>query len=242
MSTQTMKLCVPRNQTGSVLMIICRGFCVLAFLATFLAVPVSGQMGSYVIYSDLWIDDSNAQTPVIVACGVTQDSSNSYGHTYWVVTTLTSPSGRTSSSESAHTNASNAYATVETSLPWDWNSVDPGDYYVTSSHMMCCPYAGPPGSGGSCFNGGGSGTSVSISFKKSGWRVVGDTLTTCLIVATCSGTCVSIGESHELIKDPPGASCSAGGIYVQVNELYVAGVCFHVTRYGFNQPFPGSCD
>src|SRR5437868_12746543 len=60
-------------------------------------------MGSYATYSDMWIDDSAAPAnaefyedspapPVsVVSCGVTQDNYNGYGHTYWVVSTLTSP-------------------------------------------------------------------------------------------------------------------------------------------------------
>jgi len=54
------------------------------------------QMGSYATYSDSWVDDSAPANIVIVSSGVTQDHYNSYGHTYWVQTTLTSPSNRIS--------------------------------------------------------------------------------------------------------------------------------------------------
>jgi|SRR5437588_7048643 len=68
------------------------------------------------------------------------DSYNSYGHTYWTVTTLTSPSGRTSSVTSSQSNGYSAYARAETSLAWDWN--DLGDYSTQSAHWMDCPYMG----------------------------------------------------------------------------------------------------
>jgi hypothetical protein len=98
----------------------------------------SAQMGSSATYSDSWVDDSEPESVAIVGTGVTQDTYNSYGHTYWVVTTLTSPSGRTSNATSYHTNAYNAYTSTETSLTWDWN--DLGDYTTGSQHWMCCPY------------------------------------------------------------------------------------------------------
>src|SRR5258708_24944339 len=108
------------------------------------------QMGSFSVYFDSWVDDSNPDSGSIVGAGVTQDSYNSYGHTYWVVTTLTSPNNRTSSATSYHTNGYNAYTSAETTLPWDWN--DLGDYSIGSQHWMCCPYmGGNPYTGAGCF-------------------------------------------------------------------------------------------
>ncbi|SRR5216683_7707373 len=108
---------------------------------------VFGQMGQYAVYSDTWVDSSNPNAISIVGCGVTQDNQNYYGHTYWVVTTVTSASGRTATSTSYH---SGSYARVETYLPWDWN--DPGNYFIQTRHWMCCPYmGGNPYTGQGCY-------------------------------------------------------------------------------------------
>lgn len=201
-------------------------------------------------YSDEWVDDSDPNNVKIVASGASYDASNGYMgtpqgyqqiHHYWVKVTITSPTGRTATINSSW---SSSYAITEASLPLlVGGEYETGNYFTQTQHWNCCPYMQPnPWDGTKCYPGTTTSTTTPISLKNSGWRVVSEGLTTCSIVATCSGTCVSIGETHELIKDPPGISCSAGGIYVQVKELYVAGVCFHVTRFGFNQPFPGSCD
>jgi hypothetical protein len=126
-------------------------FRVFSLLIFFCACHVSGfgQMGSSIRYSDSWVDDSNPDAPTVVATGVTQDNYNSYGHTYWVVTTLTSPNGRTATTTSYQTNGYNAYTTAETTLPWDSN--DLGDYSIGSQHWMCCPYmGGNPYTGAGC--------------------------------------------------------------------------------------------
>ena len=109
-------------------------FILLIFLIFIFSVPTFGQQIS--AYSDSWADDDGT----IYSCGVTADSANSYGHTYWTSTTLTSPSGRTSSGWSSQDNSYNAYTRVETSLPWDWN--DLGDYSEQSQHSFYCPTYG----------------------------------------------------------------------------------------------------
>ena len=53
--------------------------CVLLGAGT--AAPAFGQMGSYAIYSDAWLDDSNPSQAKMYGCGVTQDYNNIYGHT-----------------------------------------------------------------------------------------------------------------------------------------------------------------
>lgn len=106
-----------------------------------------GQMGNSAVYSDQWVDTSNPAAISIVGSGVTQDYQNYYGHTYWVVTKVTSPSGRTATSTSYQ---SSSYAHVETYLPWDWD--EPGTYFVETRHWMCCPYmGGNPYTGQGCF-------------------------------------------------------------------------------------------
>src|SRR2546428_97835 len=109
-------------------------FILLIFLIFIFSVPTFGQQIS--AYSDSWADDDGT----IYGCGVTADSANSYAHTYSTSTTLTSPSGRTSSGWSSQDNSYNAYTRVETSLPWDWN--DLGDYSEQSQHSFYCPMSG----------------------------------------------------------------------------------------------------
>lgn len=133
----------------------------LVVLCVLMASPTFGQMGSYVTYSDMWIDDSAAPAnaefyegslpaPIyVVSCGVTQDSYNGYGHTYWVVSTLTSPN-RNTSGNSYHTNGYSAYTRVDNSLLYDFN--DLGNFTVNSNHWMCCPYmGGNPYTGAGCY-------------------------------------------------------------------------------------------
>ena len=118
----------------------------VAFLSFIAPATASAQMGSSAIYSDAWVYTSNNSgvfgTPTIriMSCGVTQDNNNMYGHTYWVVTNLRSPSGRAASATSYKTTAYSAYARAETSLTWDWNNPDKGNWQVQTQHMMCCPY------------------------------------------------------------------------------------------------------
>jgi len=128
----------------------------------------SQQMGSYAAYSDSWVDDSNPDAITIVGTGATQDSQNSYGHTYWVVTTLTSPSGRTTTATSSQTNGYSAYTAVETVLPWDW--ADPGGYFTQSRHWMCCPYmGGNPYTGAGCYPGTSSSSTSLTGISKAAY-------------------------------------------------------------------------
>jgi len=69
-------------------------------------------------------------------CGVTEDNYNSYGHDYWVDSTLTSPFGRTSYG----TGGGPAYARTDVSLPL--NSDEEGDFVLESVHHTYCPIIG----------------------------------------------------------------------------------------------------
>src|SRR2546425_941654 len=112
-------------------------FIVLMFLIFIFSVPAFGQqMGQLTAYTDSWADDDGT----IYSSGVTADSSNSYGHTYGTRTTLTSPSGRTSSAGFYSDNSYNAYAYAETSLPFDSN--DLGTYSEQSYSSFYCPISG----------------------------------------------------------------------------------------------------
>ena len=85
---------------------------VSAVLVLIVYTPAFGQMGSSVIYSDSWVDDSTS-TVYVIGTGITSDSYNSYNHRYWVSTTLTSPSGRIAGGSSQQ---SGSYARVDVSL------------------------------------------------------------------------------------------------------------------------------
>jgi hypothetical protein len=142
-----------------------RAFAICGLLGFITAVPAFGQMGSYSIYSDSWVDDSDPSQAKMYGAGVTQDSYNSYGHTYWVATTVTSPTGRTASVTSSKTNSYNAYARAETYLVYDWEN-ELGDFVTQSTHTGCCPYmGGNPDTGQNCYLGGGTSTTVGVGIS-----------------------------------------------------------------------------
>lgn len=118
-------------------------------LGLFAAVPCYGQMGSYTIYSDTWIDASgvnssriyNQGEPIpgarVVSWGVTQDNYNYYNHRYWVQTKLTGPGGRTATATSYVTSS---YTRAEATLPLTFSESEVGAYQTQSTHSMSCPY------------------------------------------------------------------------------------------------------
>jgi hypothetical protein len=198
---------------------------------------VFAQMGQYAVYSDKWLDDSDPANVKLRGCGVTQDYANYYGHTYWVVTTFSSPNGRNTSVTSSQ---SSSYARAESYLLVDFN--DLGTYNVQSSHWLCCPYmGGNPYTGAGCYPSASSAAGLFISLKKSSWLVIGEGPATCLLEATCTGTCVTIGDHHTANK-APGTSCSGNGLYFQLYELYADGQCWPSTRWGSSRMFEGECD
>jgi|ERR1043166_368422 hypothetical protein len=145
---------------GSRAFILC---CILCFIT---AAPAFGQMGSFSIYSNAWVDDSNPDQAKMYGCGVTQDSYNSYGHTYWVTTHVTSPNGQTTSVTSGKVNSYNAYVRAETYLAFDWEN-EVGDFTIQSTHTGCCPFmGGNPVTGQNCFLGGSTSVTdrVGVSF------------------------------------------------------------------------------
>ena len=70
----------------------------------------------------------------VVGVGITSDSYNTYGHRYWVNTTVTSPTGRYASGSSS---TSSSYARVDVYLDWNFEF---GDFTVNTTHSMTCPY------------------------------------------------------------------------------------------------------
>jgi hypothetical protein len=121
----------------------------LIFLGLFTSLPCYGQMGSYAIYSDTWIDDSGVDSSKMydqgvpipgaraVSWGVTQDNANYYNHRYWVQTKITGPDGRTSTATSY---TSSSYARAEATLPLTLSESELGTFQTNSTHSMSCPY------------------------------------------------------------------------------------------------------
>lgn len=122
---------------------------VLIFLGLFTALPCYGQMGSYAIYSDTWVDASGVDSsrmydqgvPIpgarVVGWGVTQDYANYYNHRYWVQSKLTGPNGRMATATSY---TSSSYTRAETTLSLTFSESEVGAYQTQSTHSMSCPY------------------------------------------------------------------------------------------------------
>ena len=111
-----------------------------------------------------------------------------------MVTTLTSPGGRTTTATSSRTNSYSTYITVETVLPWDWN--DLGDYSTQSRHWMCCPHmGGNPYTGAGCYPSGSSASQfrvgASIAVYRSTFCQGGECPTACgyEIIPNCDTSC-----------------------------------------------------
>ncbi len=99
--------------------------------------PLVQGMGYGATYSDEWV---SANWNRIWGCGVTEDYYNSYGHQYYVTTTVTSPIGRAASATS-YTSSSYAYVDVRLDWPSD-DSGDFGEYLTSTEHRTLCPYIG----------------------------------------------------------------------------------------------------
>jgi hypothetical protein len=151
---------ITATNRGRIAMYCLRAFIICGLLGFVTAVPAFSQMGSYSIYSDTWADDSNPSQIKVYGCGVSQDNYNSYGHTYWATTTITSPSGRTTSATSYKTNSYNAYTRADVSLDWQ-NEF--GDFTTNSNHTGCCPYmGGNPYTGQNCYLGGSTSVTLTV--------------------------------------------------------------------------------
>jgi hypothetical protein len=130
---------ITATNRGRIAIYCFRAFIICGLLGFVTTVPAFGQMGSYSIYSDTWADDSDPSQIKVYGCGVSQDNYNSYGHTYWVTTTITSPSGRTTSATSYKSNSYNAYARADVFLDWQ-NEF--GDFTTNSNHRVLSLYGG----------------------------------------------------------------------------------------------------
>lgn len=95
------------------------------------------------VYSDVWSDDSNPDSPFMVGCGVTEAN---YGddwelHNVRATTTIRKPNGasatRTSAVYYSWSSGSSFTARAEPVLLWDWSEV--GDFIVSTRHYSTCP-------------------------------------------------------------------------------------------------------
>jgi hypothetical protein len=217
----------------------------LCFIAS--AVASAQTMGSSATYSDAWVhsyEDDNAfvtPTVTVIGCGVTQDNNNTYSHSYWAVTTLRSPSGRTASATSSRTNSYSAYTRAETSLSWDWNSPETGNYQVQTQHWMCCPYMSQYGGG--CFPSSSTSYVFPIGIRKDAYEFLSETFVggryghgIVEYEPICNGTCTVYPTlyAHKLY---PGTSPD----YAQCSTLYIF-TCIQITKFCYATTTPGTCD
>lgn len=100
----------------------------VAFLHVVIAAPAFAQMQGSANYSDSW-GDSN----YVYGSGVTDSPYNNYNHTFRAVTTMTSPNGRVSSTDTGYS----SYAAAFVSLSFDDD--DLGLYTVDTDHFNYCP-------------------------------------------------------------------------------------------------------
>lgn len=100
----------------------------IVFLSVMTTKPAFGQMQGVSSYSDAWGDDN-----YVYGSGVTDNPYNTYNHTFRAVTTIMSPNGRISTSDTGYS----SYATAFVSLEFDEN--DLGVYTVDTQHYDFCP-------------------------------------------------------------------------------------------------------
>lgn len=215
------------------------------FVFFFLAAPQAlGQMGSSATYSESWVDGSDSNAVKIIGGGVTRDNYNTYGHTYWVTTTVRSPTGRTASATSYKSNAYSAYVRAETYLPWDWNVPDPGDYLTQSQHSFCCPYmGGNPYTGVGCPYSGTS-TVINLQTKRASYHCHTESniggrygYGFCDFEPTCTGICSE--PPFRADKLYPGPCLSP---YAECKVVYIGGVCLTAAKKCVELQRPGVCD
>jgi hypothetical protein len=207
----------------------------MAVIVTCMLSPaVYGQMGQYSVYSDQWVDTSDPEALTIVGSGVTQDYQNYYGHTYWTVTQVTSPSGRTATSTSSQ---SSSYAHTETRLPWDW--AEPGTYSAQTQHWLCCPYmGGNPYTGQGCYP--SSSTSANRLYGVSHAQYYRDTINgdgtgRFVPIAGCNVTCMPSSINRPLVCENQPSE------YTVRLQLWVNQGLFRVCIIGIHYSVPINC-
>jgi hypothetical protein len=193
--------------------------------------------GYYDSSDDTYVIPDNPSNPIgyVAACGVTSEYSNMYGHQYWVVTNLSSPSGRTASMTSSH-NSYSSRADVQLSITPSSSGVgfeDPGDYNVTSQHWIYCPYMG-----GSGYPMGSSFASINLSIRYESYLLSSAGTFSCTYSLDCPEGHTCGYNTVKFLKTP---SIPCGGPYVQSASLLINGIhCFNNATMVFT-PVPGFC-
>lgn len=201
----------------------------LRFIACFLflicvaASPTFGQ--SY--WSDNWLvsqapDNNPADDPdelpglvpgaYVAGCGATEDNYNTYGHEYSVMTTVTSPSGRTATISGG---PSGSYSRADASLQLDSNEV--GRFATDTIHSGFCPI-GMSSLGPTNTSAGGIGLGLSA------YIFVGQVGNSCSWDPTCFVGCTQAHTTNTF----NGVCFTQGRIYRQCLDAYYYGAC--VTR------------
>lgn len=155
--------------------------------------PYQGTMYGWVTYTDSWSSWSRT-----LACGVTEDNYNTWGHQYWIKCTITSPNGRTSTATS-YTGSS--YASVTVSLPWDDN--DLGEFLAVSEHWWRCPYIG------SAFPNATTQKRVRVGMSIACYKFAFVDPSAPICIYTVTDACNCKCKSAEVRFDPKGVNCSA---------------------------------
>lgn len=219
--------------------IYCLGFVVL--LCFFTTIATFAQMGSSMTYSDAWVDASDLNNVRVIGSGVRQDNYNTYSHTYWNVTEMVSPQGRSIQTTSYTSNSYYAYVRSEVSLPFDPYSSEPdvGDYIVRNFFWMRCPYMG-----GSFFN--TDGLPINVSVPRSAFRLTQELPDQCFYAATCNGQCRTdrFSAQKRVFQVPVEGPCP--GPFLNCTNIVVrtptGSVCLVAELFCFGQRNMATCD
>lgn len=131
----------------------------------------------------------------VVGVGITSDSYNTYGHRYWVNTTVTSPTGRYAGGMSS---TSSSYARVDGYLDWNFEF---GDFTVNTTHSMTCPYIYGVVNGFSIFK---------ITLSRSSYRGTGWDGAFCTYELDCAPGSTATCKLYNVRALPVGTDCIQG--------------------------------
>lgn len=217
----------------------------------------SNDSSGYTDYSDVWMDSTDPENPVMVGFGATEVAYTSGEDVAEVTTELTSPSGTTISSS----NFGEFFALAEVSFIWNWI---PGNFFLSSYHtpycFTCpftgmridtrwlpgylCPYTndylGPYGFG--C--GGSRFTSISIPVRiaRDAYELVSETWIggrfgngVCDYDATCYGFCSLTSYGVDKVNRQ---NCPR---YTQCKTVVFRGSCLNIAKVCVGSQTRGTC-
>lgn len=220
-----------------------RFFAIAIILGFFAVSPAVGET----IYSDSWtwspspnhpsgqIDiqyDEQYPTPdsitYVVGCGITEDNYNSYGHEYYVDTTITSPDGRSQTE--------NGNGRAEVDLILDLNN--PGEFFISSDHSYFCPIAN------NIFSEGNTSASIIVGISIACFELVSfdSAIRTAYLrrKVPCNTNCGDPEDTFTFRYDPalgPPQQLVVGEPYTRVLNTYI--LCSHAFAY---RRYSGVCN